>query len=61
MQQEASVRELDIDFGLLMWRSVEELGAREGNHAIDFNLHGEHNGAVTLAESFKKILRRFFV
>ena len=61
MQQEASVRELDIDFGLLMWRSVEELGAREGNHTIDFNLHGEHNGTVTLAESFKKILRRFFV
>ena len=31
-QQEASVSGLDIDFGLHMWRSVEELGAQERKH-----------------------------
>ena len=51
----------DMDFVLHMWRSVEELGAQEeGHHTITFNLHGEHNGRVTLAESFKKILLRLF-
>ena len=61
MQQEASVRGFEIDFGLHMWKSVEELGAQEGKHTIAFNLHGEHNGGMKLVESLKKISRRCFV